>query len=325
MRHRQAFIVVNPVAGTTTDHLVQRVAELVSASVPSVAMHRTARRGDATDAVRRALRGRLPPDLVVTVGGDGTVGEVVEAMAGTDVASLAIVPGGTGNSGYRMLWDQRDWDDTLGAVLAGSSDQAVARRIDLARVDETGGLVLLGACSGLVAETLVTARTIATKGRARYARALVDTAARFTPYPGRVTVDGEVVHEGPTVLANVGGGRHRGGQYLLLPFSELDDGMLDVCVIGDAVPPVAVPEVILGGDHIGLPGVVYARGLRITVERLDGQPLCFECDGELHQDESRSMTLEVMPGAMPVWSAPSAPAGGARAVTGERVEAQSGH
>lgn len=299
----RALVVVNPVAGTTTGPLLASVVELLSASLSSVVLHHTTQPGDATVAAQDALRADLPPDLVVAVGGDGTVAELVEAMVGTELASLAIIPGGTGNSGYRMLWGTRPWEDALGAVLGRSGDRAVRRRLDLATVAETGSLVFLGACSGLVAETLVTARTVAIRGRARYARALVDTAAAFVPYPGRVMVDGEVVHEGDTVLANVGGGRHRGGQYLLLPHSELDDGLLDVCVIGAEVRPADVPDLIRAGDHVGLPGVVYARGRSITVERLDGTPLCFECDGELHGDVARTMTLRVLPASLPVWAA----------------------
>jgi diacylglycerol kinase (ATP) len=300
---RRALIIANLLAGTTTEALLRRVGELTSSSLPSVSLHRTTHRGDATDTVRHALQAPHPPDLVITVGGDGTVREVVEAMTGSTAAYLAIVPGGTGNSGYRMLWGERPWEDALGAVLGEPAGVAMPRRLDLAGVAETGGLVFLGACSGLVAETLITAHSVALKGRRRYAQALVDTAAAFTPYLGRVTVDGDTIYEGGTVLANVGGGRHRGGQYLLLPYSQLDDGLLDVCVIGDAVRPTEVPDLILTGDHIGLPGVFYARGRRVTVERLDGHPLCFECDGELHQDITASMTLEVMPRVLPVWGA----------------------
>jgi diacylglycerol kinase (ATP) len=205
-----------------------------------------------------------------------------------------------------MLWGETPWDEALGAVLDGDG-HAAPDDIDLARVHETGELVYLGASAGLVAQTLVTARSSTATGRARYASALAETAQTFAPYPGRVTVDGRVVHEGPTVVANVGGGRHRGGQYLLLPHSELDDGLLDVCVIGSPVAPVAVPGAMRHGDHLGLDGVVYERGRQVRVERLDGGALVFECDGELHDDVVPGMTLDVLPHALPVWRRLAAP------------------
>ncbi|MFP8885475.1 diacylglycerol/lipid kinase family protein [Streptomyces mangrovi] len=304
---RNALIVANPAAGTTRTELVEEVVETCRERLGRTTVHVTTCRGDATGAVREALRGKgreKAPDLVVAIGGDGTVHEVVEGMVPgrrPATAALAIVPAGTGNSGYRMLWGDRPWRESLGAVLGGPAGGARKRRLDLAALAETGGLVFLGACSGVIAQALETARGIPLTGRPRYERAFARTAASFIPYPGRVTVDGALLHEGDTVLANIGGGRFRGGQYLVLPHSLPDDGLLDICVIGAEVHPREVPGLTLTGGHLDRPGVVYSRGRRITVERLDGAPLCFEHDGELQRGDWRTMTLDVLPGMIPAW------------------------
>ncbi|WP_221351172.1 diacylglycerol/lipid kinase family protein [Streptomyces beigongshangae] len=316
---RGALIVANPTAGTFQETHLTELTELCRVRPAPVEVRLTGGRGEATATVRDVLHGsgaRPDLDLVIAVGGDGTVREVAEGLteAGrTPSAALFIVPLGTGNSGYRALWGVRPWQEALSAVLTGDGDRAVVRRLDLARLAQTGAPVLLGACSGLVAQALATARTLPLTGHARYRRAYRETAEAFVPYPGRVTVDGTVLHEGGTVLANVGGGRHRGGQYLLLPRSELDDGLLDVCVIGDEVAPADVPELTRDGEHLGRPGVHYGRGRRITVERLDGRPLVFEHDGELQQERWDRMTLEVLPHALPVWCASGAATGPGRA------------
>jgi len=218
------------------------------------------------------------------------------------------VPGGTGNSGYKMLWGDRPWTESLKAVLtdSGIGGSARLRRLDLARLAETRNYVYLGACSGVIADALITARELPLTGRERYARAFADTAAGYAPYPGRVTVDGRVVHEGPTVLANVGGGPYRGGRFKVLPDSLLDDGLLDVCVIGGGVPAADVPGLTLEAAHMDHPATVYARGRRITVERTDGHRLPLEHDGEYQHGIGDSATFEVLPGALPVW-APATP------------------
>ncbi|MGW1955811.1 diacylglycerol/lipid kinase family protein [Streptomyces sp. NPDC001920] len=309
---RGALIVANPTAGTFQDARLTELTELCRERLAAVELRLTGDRGEATEVVRDALYGSggsPAVDLVVAVGGDGTVREVVEGLTGAGrapSAALFVAPFGTGNSGYRALWGRRPWQEALSAVLTGGEDRAMRRRLDLARLAQTGALVLLGACSGLVAQALATARTLPLTGHARYRRAYRETARSFVPYPGRVSVDGTVLHEGGTVLANVGGGRHRGGQYLLLPRSELDDGLLDVCVIGDEVAPANVPELTRDGAHLGHPGVHYGRGRRVTVERLDGRPLVFEHDGELQPERWDRMTLEVLPHALPAWSAPEA-------------------
>lgn len=326
---RNVLIVNNPAAGTNGQHVIEEVTRMCGGPLRSVEIHVTTHRGSGTDAVREAVqgRGRALPDLIVAVGGDGTVREVIEGMTpGRRPAApvLAIVPAGTGNSGYRMLWGGRPWQEALRVAVEAEDKGARLRRLDLAHLAETDALVFLGACSGLIARALETARDIPLTGPARYARALAETAATFKPYPGRVTVDGTVLHEGDTVWANVGGGRIRGGQYLVLPRSLPDDAFLDVCVWGAEIPATRVADLTLTGGHVDRPGVVYGRGRRIVVERLDGQPLCFEHDGELQPPSGTTMTLDVLPGMIPVWG----PRAGAeegpgaeepRAETGERA------
>lgn len=305
----RALVLANPASGSHSPQLVRDVAELCAGGLEHVDIHLTTAPGDATIAVRRALEGPdRVPDLVVVIGGDGTVREVVQALASVPGrAALAVVPGGTGNSGYKMLWGERPWTESLKAVLtdSGASGGVRLRHLDLARLAETGQCVYLGACSGVIADALIRARDIPLTGRDLYTKAFADTAASYVPYPGRVTVDGSVVHEGPTVLANVGGGRYRGGRYLVLPDSLLDDGLLDVCVIGGGVAAADVPELTLTAAHMGIPDTVYARGRTITVERTDGRRLPLEHDGEYQHDIGPTATFEVMPGALAVWAPPS--------------------
>ncbi|WP_031089566.1 acylglycerol kinase family protein, partial [Streptomyces sp. NRRL S-15] len=206
----RALVLANPASGSHSPQLVSEVAELCASSLEHVEVHATTAPGDATVTVRRALEGPgRAPDLVVVIGGDGTVREVVQGLAFAPGAALAVVPGGTGNSGYKMLWGERPWTESLKAVLtdSGAGGSARLRRLDLARLTETRQCVYLGACSGVIADALIRARDIPLTGRDLYTKAFADTAAAYVPYPGRVTVDGRVVHEGPTVLANVGGGR----------------------------------------------------------------------------------------------------------------------
>ncbi|GGZ28478.1 diacylglycerol/lipid kinase family protein [Streptomyces poonensis] len=309
----RALIVVNPAAGGHRADLVERLASLCRERLASVAVLRTTGPGDAVDAVHRAVaKGTVEhrPDLVVAAGGDGTVREAAEGLVrqggeGRGDAALLIVPWGSANSGYRMFWDDRPWRDAVSMVL--EPGRAEVRRMDLARLAETGDHVLLGSCTGLGAQILpaLAAVPAGSRGRDRYARALAAVAADFRPYPGRVTVDGTVLAEGPTVLANVGGGRYRAGQYLLLPHSRPDDGLLDVCVIGGRTDPARVPELTRHAGHLGEPGTAYGRGRRVVVERLDGEGLVLEHDGEPRDGIGSTATFDVVPGALPVWTAPA--------------------
>ncbi len=297
----EALIIVNPAAGGEPDAAVPDVVDRCGRWFDAVTVHHTRRPGEATELARAAAGSA---DVVVTVGGDGTARDVAHGLAGA-APPMFIVPAGTANSCYRTLWGERPWRQALETAL--SERAGSPRRFDLARLVEPDRLVLAGACTGFPPQAIHDAGAITDLvGRARYEAALIRLIPRYEPYPGRSVVDGVQVHRGPTLLANVGGSRYRGGQYEVLPLSILDDGLLDVCVIGAEHPPAEVLTLTRTAAHLTRPGVVYARGRRVTIERTDGRPVWFEHDGEVLLDAGDSFTLEVVPAAVAVLAGPAA-------------------
>lgn len=298
---RTAVIVVNPRAGALTGPLTDEVVGLCRELVDDVQVVYTAYPGHATEIAAKAARDAV--DLVVTMGGDGTTTQVAEGLARNRGASdgrcpaLQVIPAGTGNSFYREIWSDQPYETALRTALTRPERRAV----DMARIEETDTYVLLGACSGLVAEALVVAAELTElSGRERYRQAVAVTIAQFAPHPGRVTVDGEVVHDGSVILANVGGGRYRGGSFLLLPRSVMDDGLLDVCVVTGDLDLRELPGLTRDGRHVDRPEVRYRRGRRIVVERTDGNPMVYEHDGEVVSPPADRFSMEVLPAALTV-------------------------
>jgi diacylglycerol kinase (ATP) len=302
-----AVIVANDRAGTAACVPVADVADACRGLVGEVSVVRTAYPGHARTLAMKAVQDGA--DAVLAVGGDGTASEVAdglvaaaEAEPGLSGPALLCVPAGTGNSFYKEIWQDRPWHESL--TLAFGARRPRIRRLDMARVEETRDTVLLGACSGLVAEALETAAGLTgLTGRARYQEAVAATLREFAPHPARIVVDGQVVHDGSVILANVGGGRYRGGGFLLLPRSVLDDGLLDVCVVTGSLDPRELPGLTREGRHLERPEVIYRRGRRIEIERTDGSPLTFEWDGEVQRGRTR-YTLDVLPAVLPVLSPP---------------------
>lgn len=303
-----AVIVANGRAGSAGSLPVAEIADACRQLVGEVSVVRTAYPGHARTLAAKAARDGA--DAVLAVGGDGTASEVADGLVAAreaeperDGPALLCVPAGTGNSFYKEIWQDRPWQESL--ALALGTRRPRIRRVDMARVEETRDTVLLGACSGLVAEALETAAGLTEfTGRARYQAAVAATLRDFAPHPARVVVDGEVIHEGSVILANVGGGRYRGGGFLLLPRSVLDDGLLDVCVVTGGLDPRELPGLTREGRHLERPEVIYRRGRRIRIERVDGAPLTFEWDGEVRRGRAR-YTLDVLPAVLPVLSPPA--------------------
>ncbi|HET9139835.1 diacylglycerol/lipid kinase family protein [Actinophytocola sp.] len=299
----RALIIVNPAARGLSPDLAGALEALCRNRFTEVEVRHTTGADQAT-----ALAAGAPAGCVVfAVGGDGTAREVVHGLAGA-AASMFIVPAGTANSCYRSFWGETAWPDALDAALADPAGHT--RHLDLARLAENGKLVLAGASTGFPAQAIHRAESLTDlTGRARYERALLDLAATFRPYPGRVTVDGVEVHNGPTMLANAGGSRYRGGQFEVLPHSVIDDGLLDVCVIGGTHDPAEMLGLARAGRHVTRSGVVYARGRRVTFERTDGEPLWFEHDGEVLPAANGAFTLDVLPAAVAMLVGPAADLG----------------
>ncbi|MDP8942508.1 MAG: diacylglycerol kinase [Actinomycetota bacterium] len=342
-RFGRALLVVNSVAGGVSDAIVHEVADRCQARLDAVStMHTThADAGVAllAEAMLAADRRGAPIDLVIAVGGDGTVREIAEGLArGVDrwpsggasggAPRLFIVPAGSGNSAYHALWGERPWRDALEAILC-AGDYRV-RNIDLLRLVESDRAALLGVNTGLIAriaalieqkkaeerssagaQAPAAAQEADEVGEQRYWAALGEALQDLEPFLARVTVDGETVHEGPATLVTVGGVRRFGrGSFELLPRSVLDDALLDVCAVGELTSQgiAELAALVPAGEHLGRPGVAYAQGRRVTVERTDGERLLIEHDGD-PRDAEQIVTLDVVPGAVPALTAVEAPPG----------------
>ncbi|MBB1246473.1 diacylglycerol kinase, partial [Streptomyces durbertensis] len=300
----RALLIANPQAGARDRRHIDQVVAHCERLVPHLDVVHTGHQGHAEERAAEAAASHT--DAVIALGGDGTTREVAAGLARSGLErpggrrpAMVNVPFGTGNSFYQEIWADAPWRRALDQALAG--ERPHLRWVDMARVRETEALVLLGAGAGLVADALETAQGMfEVPGRDRYQRAVAQTMSTYTPYEGRVSVDGKVVHEGPVVLVNIGGGRYRAGRFALLPHSVIDDGLLDVCVVGNEMGVRELAGLTRDGSHVGRPGVVYQRGSRVVVERTDGRRLSFEHDGELCTGDASRYTIDVLPAALPV-------------------------
>ncbi|BCL13756.1 MULTISPECIES: diacylglycerol/lipid kinase family protein [Micromonospora] len=140
----RAVLVVNPKATTTSERSRDVLVRALRSEV-DLAVRYTRRRGHATDLAREAAEEGV--DLVVTLGGDGTVNEVVNGLmtaepptvtGGTSadrLPALATVPGGSTNVFARALGLPREWPDGTSMILEGLR-LGRSRTIGLGRADD---------------------------------------------------------------------------------------------------------------------------------------------------------------------------------------------
>jgi YegS/Rv2252/BmrU family lipid kinase len=132
----RALLVVNPNA-TVTTHRTHEVLVNALANEVTVSVATTERRGHAAELARKAAADGF--DLVIAIGGDGTVNEVVNGMLadgpGPDLPALGVVPGGSTNVFARALGIPNDPIEATGLLLDAIRRQRV-RSVNLARADE---------------------------------------------------------------------------------------------------------------------------------------------------------------------------------------------
>jgi diacylglycerol kinase family enzyme len=131
----RALLVVNPKATTTTERGRDVLVRALRSEV-DLTVEYTSERGHAAALGRRALAERY--DVLVTLGGDGTVNEAVNGLLtdgpGPDVPALAVVPGGSTNVFARALGLPKDWAEGTSVILeAMRSGQT--RSVGLGRAD----------------------------------------------------------------------------------------------------------------------------------------------------------------------------------------------
>lgn len=214
-------------------------------------------------------------DVLAVMGGDGMMHLGVNACAGQQRTSLALIPAGTGNDLCRGL-GVPSFDPVAAAALI--VDGAV-RQVDLARVndDRWFGTVL---ATGFDAMVNRRANQMPwPKGGLRYALAALAELRVFSPLSYRLTLDGKTT-ELEAMLVAVGNTRSYGGGMKICPNADPTDGVLDVTI----VHPVSrakllrlLPE-MYSGRFVGEPAVELTRATEILV---DGPGLVGYGDGEL--------------------------------------------
>ena len=234
-------------------------------------------------------------DAVVALGGDGMVHLALQAVAGTDTP-LGIVPAGTGNDLATCLGIPTSPVAAAELVLAGSR-----RRVDAVRVGERWfGCVLGAGFDSVVNERANRLRW--PKGPARYNVAIALELPGFRALPFTLTLDGER-WETDAMLVAVGNAQSYGAGIRVTPDAVLDDGLLDVCVLG----PVSKAEFVRTlpkartGEHVHHPAVTVRRARTVT---LDSPGVVAYADGE--RMGSLPLTCECVPGAVEVFAPPAA-------------------
>jgi YegS/Rv2252/BmrU family lipid kinase len=262
------LIIFNPAARSER---ASRLRSRLEGLSPNIVVRVTGETGDARRLAEEAVKEGF--ETILAAGGDGTVNEVVNGLAGARVR-LGILPVGTMNVFASELGiPQGNLEEAWEVVERGGT-----REIDLPQANGQYFIQLAGV--GLDAEVVrkTTRNSKNTFGPLSYLLTLAQVVA-VKPPRVLVEVEGGEEREGSFVL--IGNGRFYGGPFPLFKKASLHDRLLDVIVFQNQSPwdVVRYFQAIAFGTHPDLPDVEYFQAKAVRVTSADEVPV--ELDGEV--------------------------------------------
>lgn len=230
----------------------------------------TERPGHAIELARAAAQAGCR--IVVAVGGDGTVNEVGQGLLGQPGTALGIVPRGSGNGLARHLGVPLRLPAALRRLR-----QPTFSRMDVGTIN--GRPFFCTAGLGFDAHVSQHFALAGSRGLSTYLRVTIREYGHFRPVPVQVETNGQTLATDCYVLAFANASQY-GNDVYIAPQANLQDGLLDMCLI-NALPPWRAVQVALGMALGTLPrtgGVAYSHTRRATVHA--AAPLGYHVDGD---------------------------------------------
>jgi diacylglycerol kinase family enzyme len=299
----RAFVIVNPAAGSgRTERLWPSLRADLRRLGLTFDFALTKAPGEATTVARSVA---LAYGLVVAVGGDGTLNEVVNGIVHMgDLDGSPMPPGARQRPGEAgTLLDGWGAGPAVAAILTGRGRDAcgnlgiardprlaarrvvdgMERSIDVGAVEWAGGArrYFVGAAgAGFDAAVARRAAARAGSGTVPYLLAVMACIRAHAPVDVEIGVDGGAPWRGPVTAVVVANGSRYGGGMRIAPAADPTDGVLDLVVLGamSRTEMLRWLPTIYRGTHLRHPRVWSVRARRVTLASL--APLPVHLDGE---------------------------------------------
>ncbi|MDX1910086.1 MAG: diacylglycerol kinase family lipid kinase [Saprospiraceae bacterium] len=289
LRPRRIVFIVNPKAGTNLQkHIRDSVDKHLNHKKFEYGIWLTEHPGHAAELTRKAIEEGY--EIVVAVGGDGSVNEVASAMLGTS-AILGIIPAGSGNGLAMHLGYGREIDEAVKKI-----NTAEERTIDCGIMNGRFFINLAGiGFDGLVSNMMKGSHW---RGFLPYLLKSIEAGLSYTSRACRIELDGQTLERNCFAIS-IANGPMYGYNFQIAPDARLDDGFFEVVILKDAprwqyfaAVPALLNNKIYDAEFVEH---FTVRRLRIAVEgnnfvHLDGEGL--EIEGDLE--------FEIIPQALTI-------------------------
>lgn len=285
---RIAFI-VNPKAGTNLQrHIHDSVEKHLNHRKFEYGFRFTERAGHARDLALQCVADGY--NIVVAVGGDGSINEVASALIGTETV-LGIVPAGSGNGLAMHLGYGRDIDNAVKKI-----NTAEERLIDVGLMNGQPFINLAGiGFDGLVSNLMKGSNW---RGFIPYFLKSLEAGLKYTPRECRIEVDDRAITE-KCFIISVANGPMWGYNFQIAPDALLDDGYFEVVVMKDAPKwqYFAVVPSSLNGKIYDAEFVEHFRSRKVKIYAEGKNYVHLDGEGFVHEG---ALEFEIKPKALKI-------------------------
>jgi YegS/Rv2252/BmrU family lipid kinase len=301
--HRKVKIILNPMADMGNAWRVARDLRSITVEHGNVDWSGTVYPGHAIELAKQA--GEEGYNMVIAMGGDGTVHEVVNGIMQVSESKrpiLGVVPVGSGNDFAHGIAASKNSSEALMRALTGE-----ASTVDLGLMtDENGRKEYFDNTLGIGFGAIVTIRSHKLpilRGFLMYLAAVIQTIVLdHNPMKMQIETDDQKWEQSVIYLVLCNGPREGGG-FLIAPDAKIDDGIIHYAMITDVSRPMMfriVPEV-MKGTHGRFKQVRMGTCRKFTLTA--NRPLYIHADGEIFSGpgtDIHSASFEILPNALKV-------------------------
>ncbi len=284
-------VICNPASGNGTGRVILQKTEayLKERDIPAV-IHETARPLHAIELAKKAVSDGA--ETVIAIGGDGTLHEVAQILAGTDTA-LGIIPAGTGNDFVKTVGVPMVPEKAIDLIINGTP-----KAVDTVRINDRLFLNECGCGFDVMVLDYADKAKKLVKGILPYLYGVLQTIFHFKDIHVTLSIDDEPAQERDILVLAVGNGRFIGGGIPIAPNAVPNDGLLDVLVVRGMTKPrmLSVLPGLLKGKIETFPETVHRYARKV---HLEGSKIRINIDGEIVS--MNQADIEVMPSSLLVF------------------------
>jgi len=292
MNNIKHYFVVNPKAGKKdiSTLISKEIKEKLISTEDSYDIYITKEKKDATRYVNDICKKEEGDIRFYAIGGDGTLNEVVNGVKDFENASLSVIPYGTGNDFIKNFKNTNFFD-----IKNQINGEKI--KVDLLKIGDNSSVNLcnIGFDAKVASNMNKLKKLPFIKGQLAYTLSIFYSIISKVYDTIEVTIDDNEIISGDFLLCAIANGSYYGGGYMGAPLAEVDDGVMDICLV-KKIPRykmLGFVNIYKKGEHLDnekiKPYIIYKKCKKIKITSKNKFTIAL--DGEIYEDVNLEVSI----------------------------------